>query len=243
MLDSVIGDYTTTARRHGDTWYVGAITDENDRTLTMPLSFLSRGSYVAEIYADAAETTWRGNPLPVEIRKVLVRPSTDLSMSLVAGGGQAVRIRPASDEDLRDLDWYAAPRAKVGGAEATLDETTQRMTVTAPLTNTGSTVAALPAQLFVDGRAVGETRTVRVAGGASTTVELTLPATQVPDQDFKVAVGAPTGEHGKQVRVPQTRSKQRLLQQLHRSDEVSPAALNTLQQRATQPRPSCAAAT
>ncbi|WP_433308942.1 glycoside hydrolase family 97 catalytic domain-containing protein [Micromonospora sp. CA-269861] len=234
VLDSVIGDYTTTARRHGDTWYVGAITDENDRTLTTPLSFLSRGSYVAEIYADAAETTWRGNPLPVEIRRVLVRQSTDLSMSLVAGGGQAVRIRPASDEDLRDLDWYAAPRAKVGAAEATLDETTQQLTVTAPLTNTGSTVAALPVQLFVDGRAVGETRTVRVAGAASTTVELTLPATQVPDQDFKVAVGAPTGEHGKQVRVPQTRSMQRLLQQLHRSGDVSQAALSTLQQRVTQ---------
>lgn len=234
VLDSAIGDYTTTARRHGDTWYVGAITDENDRTLTMPLSFLSRGSYVAEIYADAAETTWRGNPLPVEIRKVLVRPSTELSMSMVAGGGQAVRIRPASGADLRDLDWYAAPRAKFGAVQATLDETTQRLTVTASLTNPASTVAAVPAQLFVDGRAVGETRTVRVAGAASTTVELTLPATQVPDQDFKVAVGAPTGEHGKQVRVPQTRSMQRLLQQLRKSGEVTQAALSTLQQRATE---------
>ncbi|MDG4782079.1 glycoside hydrolase family 97 catalytic domain-containing protein [Micromonospora sp. WMMD961] len=234
VLDSAIGDYTTTARRHGDTWYVGAITDENDRTLPVPLSFLSRGSYVAEIYADAAETTWRTNPLPVEISRVLVRPSTELSMSLVAGGGQAIRIRPASEEDLRDLDWYAAPRARFGVAEATLDAATQRLTVTAPLTNAGSTVSALPAQVFVDGRAVGDTRTVRVAGTASTTVELTLPATQVPDQDFRVAVGAPTGAHGKQVRVPQTRSVQKLLQQLHRSGDVTQSALGTLQQRATQ---------
>lgn len=234
VLDSAIGDYTTTARRHGDTWYVGAITDENDRTLALPLSFLSRGSYVAEIYADAAGTTWRGNPLPVEISKVLVRPSTELSMSLVAGGGQAIRIRPASEQDLRDLDSYAAPRAKFGLAEATLDAATQHLTVSAPLDNAGSTVSALPAQLFVDGRAVGETRTVRVAGAASTTVELTLPATQVPDRDFTVAVGAPTGQHGKQVRVPQTRSMQKLLQQLHRSGDVTQSALNTLQQRVTQ---------
>jgi hypothetical protein len=155
-------------------------------------------------------------------------------MSLIAGGGQAIRIRPASEQDLRDLDWYAAPRAKFGVAAATLDPTTQHLTVTAPLTNSGSTVAALAAQLFVDGRAVGTTRTVRVAGTASTTVELTVPATQVPDRDFTVAVGAPTGQHGRQVRVPQTRSMQKLLQQLRRSGEITQSAFDTLQQRVTQ---------
>ncbi|MFG1967204.1 glycoside hydrolase family 97 protein [Nonomuraea sp. NPDC049028] len=73
VLDSVIGDYTVTARRGGGTWHLGAITDENDRTLQVPLSFLPQGTFVAETYADAQETTWKGDPLPVEIRKTLVR--------------------------------------------------------------------------------------------------------------------------------------------------------------------------
>lgn len=110
VLDGAIGDYTATARRSGDTWYLGALTDEHERTLRVPLSFLAPGRYVAEIYADAPETSWRDNPLPVETRTVLVRPSTVLAVSMVAGGGQALRIRPASATDLRELQSYTPPR-------------------------------------------------------------------------------------------------------------------------------------
>ncbi|MEH1163944.1 glycoside hydrolase family 97 catalytic domain-containing protein [Micromonospora sp. CPCC 205539] len=234
VLDSAIGDYTTTARRHGDTWYLGAITDENDRTLTVPLSFLPLGIYVAETYADAAETTWRGNPLPIEISKTLVHPLNALSMSMVGGGGQAVRFRPATIKDLLQLGWYSAPRAQFGAAEATLDAGTQRLTVTASLTNTGSTVAALPAQLFVDGRAVGKAQNVRVAAGATRTVELTLPASQVPDQDFTVAVGSPGGQRGTADRVTQTQSMSRLIRELHQSGAVTRSAQTTLQKRVDQ---------
>ncbi|MEV1243445.1 glycoside hydrolase family 97 catalytic domain-containing protein [Nonomuraea sp. NPDC049750] len=162
VLDSVIGDYTVTARRDGGTWYLGAITDENDRTLQVPLSFLPQGTFVAETYADAQETTWKGDPLPVEIRKTLVRSSTRLSMSLVAAGGQAVRIRPATGRDLDQLPWYADPRAGYGTPEAVLDPATQQLTVQAPLTNKGSTVAEFQTRLF-NGRAAGQVRSVAVS--------------------------------------------------------------------------------
>ncbi|XVQ06518.1 glycoside hydrolase family 97 C-terminal domain-containing protein [Spirillospora sp. CA-255316] len=120
VLDSALGDYTATARRKGDTWYLGAITDENDRTLQVPLSFLPHGTFVAETYDDAQETTWKGDPLPVEIRRTLVRSSTRLSMSLVGVGGQAVRIRPATAAEVGDLPWYTPPRAVHGTPEAVL---------------------------------------------------------------------------------------------------------------------------
>ncbi|GAA2073098.1 glycoside hydrolase family 97 catalytic domain-containing protein [Actinomadura alba] len=229
VLDSVIGDHTTTARRNGDTWYLGAITDENDRTLQVPLSFLPNGTFVAETYADAQETTWKGDPLPVEIRKTLVRSSTRLSMSLVGGGGQAVKIRPATAADLSDLRWYAAPRADYGNPQAVLDPDTQRLTVKVPLTNTGSTVAELQAGVFLDGRAAGDVRSVRVAGGGTRTVEWTLPAAEVPDQDFRVAVGAPSGESGSPVHVAQTRPLLGLVRELRKSGEVSSTALSLLQ--------------
>ncbi|MGI5231911.1 glycoside hydrolase family 97 catalytic domain-containing protein [Actinoallomurus sp. CA-142502] len=229
VLDSAIGDYTTTARRKDDTWYLGAITDENDRTLQVPLSFLSHGTFVAEIYADAQETTWKGDPLPVEIRRTLVKPSTRLSMSLVAAGGQAVKLRPATAADLADLPWYAAPRAGYGTTQAVLDPATQQLTVKVPLTNGGSTVAAFEAQVFLDGRPAGEARRVRVAGGGTRTVEWTLPAAEVPDRDFRVAVGAPGGERGKPVPVEQTRSVLDLVRELHKSGEVTSSALARLQ--------------
>ncbi|MGW2310874.1 glycoside hydrolase family 97 catalytic domain-containing protein [Actinomadura luteofluorescens] len=225
VLDSAIGDHTTTARRSGRTWYLGAITDENDRTLQVPLSFLPPGTFVAETYADAQETTWKGDPLPVEIRKTLVRSSTRLSMSLVGGGGQAVKLRPATADDLRGLSRYAPPRADYGAAEAVLDQETQRLTVKAPLTNEGSTVAEFQARVFLDGRAAGEPQRVRVAGGGTRTVEWTLPASEVPDGDFQVAAG----EHGKPVKVEQTRSLFELVQDLRRSGALTPSAAAELQ--------------
>ncbi|MFJ7240800.1 glycoside hydrolase family 97 protein [Streptomyces olivaceus] len=93
FLDCVIGDYTVAARRKGDTWYVGAVTDEEDRILRIPLRFLGRGRYRAEIYSDAADTSWHDNPLPIDVRTETVRASTVLRLRLVAGGGAAIRFR------------------------------------------------------------------------------------------------------------------------------------------------------
>ncbi|AOS62196.1 glycoside hydrolase family 97 protein [Actinoalloteichus hymeniacidonis] len=94
FLDCVIGDYTVAARRKGDIWYLGAITDEHDRTLRVPLRFLGRGRHHAEIYRDGPDTTWKGNPLPIEVHTETVRSSTVLTLRLVAGGGTAIRFRP-----------------------------------------------------------------------------------------------------------------------------------------------------
>ncbi|MFE7332001.1 glycoside hydrolase family 97 protein [Streptomyces sp. NPDC057565] len=93
FLDCVIGDYTVAARRKGDTWYLGAITDEQDRTLTVPLRFLGPGRHSAEIYSDADDTSWHDNPLPIDIETRTVRASTVLKLRLVAGGGTAIRFR------------------------------------------------------------------------------------------------------------------------------------------------------
>ncbi|WP_327391707.1 glycoside hydrolase family 97 protein [Streptomyces sp. NBC_01186] len=95
FLDCVIGDHTVAARRKGRTWYLGAITDEHDRTLRVPLRFLGPGRHRAEIYRDAADTDWHDNPLPIDVRTEVVRSSTVLTLRLVGGGGTAIRFRPA----------------------------------------------------------------------------------------------------------------------------------------------------
>jgi alpha-glucosidase len=97
-IDGRIGDYVIVARKakNSDDWFVGAITDEEGRTFTVPLNFLTPGRrYVAEIYADGPGANWSTNPLPVSISKRNVDSSTKLSVVLAPGGGQAIRFTPA----------------------------------------------------------------------------------------------------------------------------------------------------
>jgi alpha-glucosidase len=97
VIDARIGDYVVVARRErgGPAWFLGAITDEQARTLDVPLSFLSAGRrYLAEIYADGPRAHWLDNPLPVAISSRPVTSRTRLRVALAPGGGQAIRIRP-----------------------------------------------------------------------------------------------------------------------------------------------------
>jgi alpha-glucosidase len=98
VIDGRIGDYVMVARRErgAQSWFVGAISDEEGRTLDLPLSFLTPGRrYVAEIYADGPKANWVDNPLPVTITQRAVTSRTRLRVVLAPGGGQAIRIRPA----------------------------------------------------------------------------------------------------------------------------------------------------
>jgi alpha-glucosidase len=98
VIDGRIGDYVVVARRErgGQSWFLGAITDESARTLDVPLSFLAPGRrYIAEIYADGPNANWLDNPLPVTISRRAVTSATRLRVALAPGGGQAIRIHPA----------------------------------------------------------------------------------------------------------------------------------------------------
>jgi alpha-glucosidase len=98
VLEGKIGDFVVVARkaRNSPEWFIGAMTDEEARTFSVPLSFLPAGrAYVAEIYADGPRAHWFNNPLPITITKQAVSSTTRLRVALAPGGGQAIRIRPA----------------------------------------------------------------------------------------------------------------------------------------------------
>jgi alpha-glucosidase len=98
VIEGRIGDYVVVARkqRGADSWFIGAITDEEARSFDVPLTFLAAGHrYVAEIYADGPGANWRDNPLPVAISRQNVTRASRLQLRLAPGGGQAIRIRPA----------------------------------------------------------------------------------------------------------------------------------------------------
>ena len=87
------GDYITVARRHGREWFVGSITGWHAKDVDVPLEFLGRGDFIAEIYSDApdAET----NPKHTIIEQKRVNATTLLHVKMAPGGGQAIHIRPA----------------------------------------------------------------------------------------------------------------------------------------------------
>jgi alpha-glucosidase len=96
VLNGRIGDYVTIARRSGDSWYVGSITDEEARDFRVELSFLEPGrEYVARVYSDAPDSDWETNPHAYEIREESVTSESVLAVKLAPGGGQAIIIVPS----------------------------------------------------------------------------------------------------------------------------------------------------
>jgi alpha-glucosidase len=98
VLDGRIGDYVVVARkaRASEEWFLGAITDEEGRSLEVSLSFLPAGRrYVAEVYADTELSHWLTAPLEYQIVEHPVDSSMRPTLRLAPGGGLAARIRPA----------------------------------------------------------------------------------------------------------------------------------------------------
>ena len=81
ILAGDIGQYIVSARRKGDTWYVGAMTNEQARTLEVPLAFLGQGSYRARVLEDGADA----NRLKASERQVAA--SGRLTLTLAPSGG------------------------------------------------------------------------------------------------------------------------------------------------------------
>ena len=95
-LQAEIGDYVVIARqqRDGQDWYLGATTDENARTLGIPLDFLPAGKrFEAQIYRDAPGADYRSNPAALLIEKRRMTSKDELEAGLAPGGGLAVRFR------------------------------------------------------------------------------------------------------------------------------------------------------
>ncbi|RYE21054.1 MAG: glycoside hydrolase family 97 protein [Sphingobacteriales bacterium] len=97
VLEAEPGDFISIARKEKATanWYIGAITDEQERTANLPLRFLQKGKqYEATIYADAGNAHWQTNPEAYKITKQIVNCKSVLQLKLAAGGGAAVSIVP-----------------------------------------------------------------------------------------------------------------------------------------------------
>lgn len=96
VLNGEVGDYVTVARkdRASDDWYLGSITNEAGRTLTVPLDFLAAGrTYTAQIYRDAEGADYRTAARhAIAIENRTVKEGDTMTLALAPGGGQAIRF-------------------------------------------------------------------------------------------------------------------------------------------------------
>ncbi len=97
ILDAEPGEYIHTARKTKgkDQWFVGGITDENERSYEIDFSFLPKGkSYNAVIYQDGENADYIENPQSYKILKKVVNHRTKLKVKLARSGGYAISLDP-----------------------------------------------------------------------------------------------------------------------------------------------------
>lgn len=90
-LKGSVGEYIAIARRSGDTWYIGAMTDWTPRELELDLSFLPAGNYEVESFADGVNADRAAR----DYRKQIAPLAQDrmLKIRMAPGGGFAARIQ------------------------------------------------------------------------------------------------------------------------------------------------------
>ena len=92
-LDGKVSEHILIAKRNGEQWYIGAITADDARSYNVKLDFLTRGTtYDVEIIADSADS--EDSPRHYQVIKQIVKRGDTLPLTLVKGGGAAIKLTP-----------------------------------------------------------------------------------------------------------------------------------------------------
>jgi len=95
VLNGEVGDFVTIARKERKTgnWFLGSITDENSREITIDFSFLDDNvTYEAKIYKDGKNAHWNTNPIDIEFETIEITKDFKKIFQLAAGGGLAISL-------------------------------------------------------------------------------------------------------------------------------------------------------
>ena len=93
VLEAKISDYLLIARRNGDEWYIGGMTDWASRDLNLSLSFLPKGKrYKMNIYTDGINA----DRIAIDYKqsKLTVDNTYNQQIHLAKGGGLAIILEP-----------------------------------------------------------------------------------------------------------------------------------------------------
>ncbi len=91
-LNGEIGEYVAVARRKGNTWYVGAMTNWTEREVELDFSFLPDGAWQATVFADGINADRAARDYTKE--RIVINRGEKLSVDMKPGGGWAAVIEP-----------------------------------------------------------------------------------------------------------------------------------------------------
>jgi len=89
-IDAKVGDYVVVARRSGEEWYLGAMTDWSPREIEVDFGFLGGGEYRAEVYSDGVNAPRYASDFTKTSR--MIKTGERVKIKLAPGGGWAARI-------------------------------------------------------------------------------------------------------------------------------------------------------
>jgi alpha-glucosidase len=93
VLQGAPGHFVTTARRKGDEWFVGTITNNDARKLNVRLDFLAKGKrYEATLFED--DGSGIGVNSRVKVSRRIVTSASVIDANLPGSGGQSIWLRP-----------------------------------------------------------------------------------------------------------------------------------------------------
>ena len=100
VLNGEIGEFVTIARQEKNSkdWYIGSITNEDERVFDINLDFLNDGKFKVTIYSDNEFSDWHTNPLEYDIKDTFYTNSNTHSIRLAKGGGQAIKLEYISQK-------------------------------------------------------------------------------------------------------------------------------------------------
>ena len=90
VLQGELGKYIITARRKGDTWYVGGQTNWDKRSIQLPLSFLDKGNYAITLLTDGINANHNAEDYLMD--RQLRHNGETLSIKMASGGGFVLKI-------------------------------------------------------------------------------------------------------------------------------------------------------
>ncbi|HVW58383.1 MAG TPA: glycoside hydrolase family 97 protein [Puia sp.] len=91
ILAGKVSEYILTARRSGDSWFIGGMTNWTARDLTVDLGFLGPGDYKATVCKDGVNADRYAADYSLN-KDIFVKKSDTLSFHLAPGGGLVIRL-------------------------------------------------------------------------------------------------------------------------------------------------------
>lgn len=91
-LQGKVGEYIATARKKGNDWYIGAITNWDGRNLDIDLAFLPAGNYSIDVFRDGVNADRVARDYIHE--KAPLGADRKLKITMASGGGYVAKISP-----------------------------------------------------------------------------------------------------------------------------------------------------